>query len=480
MAPALKPFQLLEINIISAQDLEPVSRKMKTYATAWVHPNRKLTSRVDSEGHNNPTWNDKFVFRVDEEFLQLDTSAVMIEIYARSWFRDTLVGTVRVLVGNLFPPHTRPQPHHHNLHLGMRFVALQVRRNSGRPQGLLNIGVALLDSSMRSMPLYNTIAASAVGYQDLMGGEEDPQINQHQNENKNTQLPAVKPILRRSRSERSERITFDNMSSVGPGSMVGGSMVGVPQKKAPGKASSMISGSDFGEPLIRGKGIKGKPSSVIGGVELRDPKIKGKRGKASSLVSDSVVSRDMHNKDNPKNGRPTTISKNGGSEVSEKVGEKTATKSSLGLPPKAAMGNGKLIFAPPPKPNSIWSDSEVGPSPSEVAAAMVERRYPLEEERSSVLDGWSLDESVEGLRSKLERWRTELPPLYDRGFSSSFRSSTNSQHTRRHADGSTGLFSCFGNFYGYECQCICGKPRARKNTRFQSSSIGSRGGSTFL
>lgn len=373
-------------------------------------------------------------------------------------------------------------------------LSFQVRRNSGRPQGLLNIGVALLDSSMRSMPLYNTIAASAVGYRDLMGGEEDPQNSQHQNENKNTEPPAVKPILRRSRSERSERVTFENMSSVGPGSMVGGSMVGgsviggsmvgVPQKKAPGKASSMISGSDFGEPLIRGKGIKGKPSSVIGGVELRDPKIKGNRGKASSLVSHSVVSRDMHNKDNPKNGRPTTInrifSKNGGSEVSEKVGEKPTTKSSLGLPPKVATGNGKLIFAPPPKPNSIWSDSEVGPSPSEVAAAMVERRYPLEEERSSVLDGWSLDESVEGLRSKLERWRTELPPLYDRGFSSSFRSSTNSQHTRKHADSSTGLFSCFGNFYGYECQCICGKPRARKNTRFQSPSIGSRGGSTFL
>lgn len=120
--PILNPFQLLEINIISAQDLEPVSKKMKTYATAWVHPTRKLSTRVDEEGNNNPTWNDKFVFRVDEEFLRQDSSAVMIEIRSGGrWFGDALVGTVRVLVGNLIPP---PVRHHH--HLGMRFVALQV------------------------------------------------------------------------------------------------------------------------------------------------------------------------------------------------------------------------------------------------------------------------------------------------------------------------------------------------------------------
>ncbi|CDY17163.1 BnaA05g10250D [Brassica napus] len=51
-------FQLLELNIISAQELAPVSRKMKTYAVAWVHSQRKLTTRVDYTGGANPTWND--------------------------------------------------------------------------------------------------------------------------------------------------------------------------------------------------------------------------------------------------------------------------------------------------------------------------------------------------------------------------------------------------------------------------------------
>ncbi|XP_052188841.1 uncharacterized protein LOC127799134 [Diospyros lotus] len=265
MASHLKPFQLLEINIISAQDLEQVSRKMRTYATAWVHPKRKLLTSVDSQGHNNPTWNDKFVFRVDEEFLRCDTSAVMIEIHAAHWFRDALVGSVRVLVGNLFPP-TRPRPHNH--HVGMRFAALQVRRPSGRPQGILNIGVTVLDSSMRSMPLY-TLAASAVGYRDLIqeghphghGGHDDsgPGI-----------YPPMKSVLFRSRSERS--FAFDDHS------VANGSVISVSQNKPfAGKASSVISISEVGFPATNEKTVKkGKASSIIGGAEfIETPKDKG-------------------------------------------------------------------------------------------------------------------------------------------------------------------------------------------------------------
>ncbi|KAK3038663.1 hypothetical protein RJ639_028117, partial [Escallonia herrerae] len=510
--PILKPFQLLEINIISAQDLEPMTKKMRTYATAWVHPKRKLSTRVETEGHTNPTWNDKFVFRVDEEFLRLDTSAVMIELYAVHWFRDTLVGTVRVLVGNLIPPSTRSHPHNHH-HLGMRFVALQVRRPSGRPQGILNIGVAVLDSSMRSMPLYTQLSTSAVGYRDLMG-EEDPHNhnhyqnqnqNQNHNQSNNNPTPNVKPILRRTKSERSERVTFDNVSATNS------SIIGIPPKKgAHGKSSSIISGdSQYGDPF-KGKGKRGKASSVISGAELREP-LKQK-GKASSVVSDSIVSKDslkaaaiigkplpiINKGDKKKVTNEKPESENSDPPTNKAVDEKSVTMnngSEIGAPPnevigkpiskfngyelggpKGSLGNGKFTFGPPAKANSLWSDSEVGPSPSEVAAAMVEKRYPLEEDRSSVLDGWSLDESVEGLRSKLERWRTELPPLYDRGLSSSSFHST-SHHARRHTDGGSGLFSCFGNVYGYECQCICGKPPGNKSlsARFQSPSIGSAG-----
>ncbi|KAL6522796.1 hypothetical protein OROHE_016643 [Orobanche hederae] len=500
MAP-LKPFQLLEINIISAQDLEPVSKKMRTYATAWMHPNRKLSSCVDTEGKNNPTWNDKFVFRVDEEFLRRDTSAVMIEIYAVHWLRDVLVGTVRVLVGNLIPPPSRSHGSHGQHYSGMRFVALQVRRPSGRPQGILNIGVALLDSSMRSMPLYRQLSMSAVGFRDLM---DDPLSFQHiqQNENPNTntnnnnnnnnnngQVSNVKPILRRTKSERSELVALDRFSP--------NSSLVVVKNKMNDKESSIISITDGVINPFHNIRRVGKASSVISGAELRDkPKIKGKKGKSGSVLSDSILSKESSNFRKMSDLRPSDPKsvneikmddgKRGEGLVfhdKAPVDEKSATKikdSPKDKLPLATIGkpipkyhSGYVIGAPVKKGNSMWSDSEVGPSPSEVAAVMAERRYPLDDNQSSVLDGWSVDESVEGLRSKLERWRMELPPVYDRGFSSSsYKSSSVGRHARRHSDGSSGLFSCFGNIFGYECQCICGKPPRKRSlsARFHSPS----------
>ncbi|KAL7081290.1 hypothetical protein ACP275_14G030100 [Erythranthe tilingii] len=496
MARGMKPFQLLEINIISGQDLQPVLKKMRTYARAWVNPGRKLSSCVDTEGNNNPTWNDKFVFRVDDDFLGEDTSAVMIEIYAAHWFRDVIVGTVRVLVGNLIPPPLMTRRNGGGP-IGMRFVALQVRRPSGRPQGILNIGVALLDGSMRSMPLYRQLSASAVGYRDLM---QDPQSFQHlqqkanqnnennnnnnNNNNSNNQAPNVKPILRRSRSERSERVTFDNYSPCS-------SIVAVPK----GKDGSVISISESADPFILMK-KKGKASSVISGAELRDKKPKHKKGgKPSSVVSDSVYSKGSSRFFKIGQKETTKISdESNGVPTNKVVDEKSVTRvkpvQNAVKPPIPTIGKpiakaptkygGGGGHHPQYKASSIWSDSEVGPSPSEVAAAMMaERRYPLDDNQSSVLDGWSMDESVEGLRSKLERWRMELPPLYDNGFSSSSYKSSGRQVRRRNegGGGGSGLFSCFGNICGYECQCVCGKPPGRKNysSRYNSSSVGTPG-----
>ncbi|XP_022849552.1 uncharacterized protein LOC111371667 [Olea europaea var. sylvestris] len=466
----LKPFQLLEINIISAQDLEHVSRKMKTYTKAWVHSDRKLSSSVDAKGHVNPTWNDKFVFRVDEEFLRRDTSAVMIEIYAVNWFRDTLVGTVRVLVGNLIPPPPLRKRHH----FGMRFVALQVRRPSGRPQGILNIGVALLDSSMRSMPLYRQLSASAVGIRDLM---EDSNLH---NSN-NNQPPNLKPIFQRSKSERSERFTFDSFS------MANSSLVAIPGQRDNG--SCILSFSEIEDP-VEGTKKKGKASSVINGAELvGKTRQKGKKGKASSVVSDSIFSKKSSVYVKNVNQDLTTkyqrnkdeIEKNNGTQgeehkVFDKVHVRDGKKIGDEKPPipipngygygqaKGSLPSGKFV---PFKPSSTLSISEVGPSPSEVAAALAarERKYPLDDYESSVLSGWSLDDSIEGPMSKLERWRKELPPIYDRGFSTSSFSSTSQQRVRRRNDrGGNGLFSCFGVICGYECQCVCGQPPGRKSS----------------
>ncbi|KAL2230153.1 UNVERIFIED_CONTAM: hypothetical protein Sindi_1609700 [Sesamum indicum] len=356
------------------------------------------------------------------------------------------------------------------------------------------------------MPLYRQLSASAVGYRDLMDDPpalQQPHKNERQNHDDNNQTSNVKPFLRRSKSERSEHI-FDHFT---PGS----SMIAIPLK-AEAKESSILSITECVVPL---KGLKktGKASSVISGAELREkPKQKGKKsGKAGSVLSDSILSKEssvrkvetslktkddaIEEKDNENPGTDESGDKATNKVVDEKSGTKAKVVNNGDSPkeklPVATIGkpvgkyNGNdygaskgplpqgkcVIGAPVKKGNSLWSDSEVGPSPSEVAAVMAEKKYPLEDNQSSVLDGWSLDESVEGLRSKLERWRMELPPLYDRGFStSSYKSS--GPHPRRRTDKGSGLLSCFGNIFGYECQCICGKPPGKRSRggKFQSPS----------
>lgn len=140
--------KLLEISLISAEDLASVSKSMQTYAVTWVNPNRKRTTQSDPHGNKNPEWTEKFIFRLNKD--QMDNATLTTEIYTISWFRDVLVGTVRVPLTELIAPFLQ-----NGTAKNMHFVTLQVRRPSGAPQGKLNMGVALLDSTMRSMTINN-------------------------------------------------------------------------------------------------------------------------------------------------------------------------------------------------------------------------------------------------------------------------------------------------------------------------------------
>lgn len=111
-------------------------------------------------------WNHKFSFKVDDDFLASDDSAVNVEIYAVAWFRDVLVGTVRINVKNLLAPPARSINQEGNKN--ERFMALQIRRPSGDPQGMLNMGVALFNSASRSKPVYSEVSASSSDCRDIL------------------------------------------------------------------------------------------------------------------------------------------------------------------------------------------------------------------------------------------------------------------------------------------------------------------------
>ncbi|PON49593.1 C2 domain containing protein [Parasponia andersonii] len=147
---------VLEINLISAQRLKPPSsRRMQTYALAWVDSSTKLRTGIDRVGSENPTWNDRFLFRVTPEFLSSETSGVYVEIYAIGRIRDSSIGTVRFLIGNFLDAGSKTPS----------FTALQIRRPSGRFHGVLNIGAMVISGSdFPALPDDIT----AIGYRDLM------------------------------------------------------------------------------------------------------------------------------------------------------------------------------------------------------------------------------------------------------------------------------------------------------------------------
>ncbi|KAK4411462.1 hypothetical protein Sango_0219200 [Sesamum angolense] len=140
---------ILEINLITAQGLKTPSanlRRMQTYAVIWVNPGKKLRTRLDSLGRENPTWNDKFLFRVSNEFISGDTSAVSHVPQEDDTDRLRWGGSVR----------------------SSAFTAVQIRRPSGRFQGVLNIAAAVYDSS--EFPILGKV--SAVSFHELMDKKE--------------------------------------------------------------------------------------------------------------------------------------------------------------------------------------------------------------------------------------------------------------------------------------------------------------------
>ncbi|KAK9743075.1 hypothetical protein RND81_03G215400 [Saponaria officinalis] len=162
MENSASPTHLLEINLISAQNLKQPStsfRRLQTYAVVYVDKSMKLRTRIDRVGGENPTWNDKFIFRVTDEFLRRETAAVTVDICAVGVLKDALLGSVRFLISNVISPAT-------NHKIGVpAFRSVQIRRNSGRFQGILNVGAAVIDGG----DIGSLSTVSAIGYVDMMG-----------------------------------------------------------------------------------------------------------------------------------------------------------------------------------------------------------------------------------------------------------------------------------------------------------------------
>ncbi|GAB2224317.1 hypothetical protein Droror1_Dr00005070 [Drosera rotundifolia] len=153
-----------------------------------------------------------------------DTASAFIEIYARAWCRDLLVGSVNILVASLVPNH-KPT--------ATRFVALQIRRPSGRPKGILNVGVSVHDGKLKSMQIFSDVtAASSTTLSGITNSNSNSKSNHH------NERTGVGSQLRRIKSERSWCELEDPKSK-------SGSVINKGTKSSICNGSGNVNGSDL-------------------------------------------------------------------------------------------------------------------------------------------------------------------------------------------------------------------------------------------
>nr|DAD37489.1 TPA_asm: hypothetical protein HUJ06_008130 [Nelumbo nucifera] len=130
----------IEVLIYSAQNLKDVKHvtRMRAYAVVYVEREFAERTDVDEEGGVNPTWNAVVKVRFHEDLLENEVMAALnVDIYAHGHAREKLVGSARVLLCNVLKGGDASEP----LDNPIQCMAIQVWRQSGRPQGLLNLWV---------------------------------------------------------------------------------------------------------------------------------------------------------------------------------------------------------------------------------------------------------------------------------------------------------------------------------------------------
>ncbi|KAL2622478.1 hypothetical protein R1flu_002683 [Riccia fluitans] len=128
----------IEVDVVSATGLKNVKTfggHQTTYVVAYIVPQTKRSTKVDTSRGVNPTWNAKLTFLCDERILEKGGAHLTLEIYSQGVLSDTLIGKVSI---PLYLPVAS------NANAGKSDgtpVEYSVRSVSGKERGLLKVGV---------------------------------------------------------------------------------------------------------------------------------------------------------------------------------------------------------------------------------------------------------------------------------------------------------------------------------------------------
>ncbi|XXG54165.1 hypothetical protein AAC387_Pa03g2113 [Persea americana] len=137
-------YRSLDLTIISAKGLKNVNlfAKMNVYAMASLSsdPRTKKRTPVDKEGGQNPTWNASMEFSIPTS--NPSNLFLHIQLKCRCFLGHCLVGDVHIPVKDLLLADGKPA----------HFVSYQVRKPSGKPQGVLSLSYKLQDQVALPLP----------------------------------------------------------------------------------------------------------------------------------------------------------------------------------------------------------------------------------------------------------------------------------------------------------------------------------------
>ena len=100
------------VTLISAQDLKKVNTfgRMTVYGVAWIYPDMKVASTLDTVGNLNPTWNATLKLTADERLVQGGNAVLHIDLYDHTSFGNKYVGSSTIPLSDLRPPVVETQP----------------------------------------------------------------------------------------------------------------------------------------------------------------------------------------------------------------------------------------------------------------------------------------------------------------------------------------------------------------------------------
>ncbi|XP_057810317.1 BON1-associated protein 2-like [Salvia miltiorrhiza] len=141
-AAAEEELREIEVLIYSAEDLKNVKHvtKMRTFAEVYVERSVHVArTRVDEHGGAAPVWNEVVKVRFRRGLPERDVMAALnVDVYAHSHLGlERAVGSARVLLCDALSGGDAADP----LDNPIQCLTLRVWRESGRPQGWLNLWV---------------------------------------------------------------------------------------------------------------------------------------------------------------------------------------------------------------------------------------------------------------------------------------------------------------------------------------------------